>query len=63
MKLNTQAVNLAIVLSLSTIAAASWAHGLNSVTLSITALLILGGVAQTLPVRARLRRFRHNRSW
>jgi hypothetical protein len=51
MKLNKQAVNLTIVLSLLTVAVYSWAQGLNNVTLSITALLILGGLAQRLAVR------------
>ena len=52
MKLNTQAVNLAIVLSLLTVAADSWGRGLNNVSLSITALLILGGLAQMLAVKS-----------
>lgn len=51
MKINTQAVNLAIVLCLLTVAADSWSRGLNNVSLSITAVLILGGLAQMLPVK------------
>lgn len=52
MKLNTRAVDLTIVLSLLTIAADSWGRGLNNVTLSITALLILGGLVQMLAARS-----------
>lgn len=51
MKLNKQAINLTIVLTLLTVAVYSWAHGLNNVTFSITALLILGGLVHMLTVR------------
>jgi predicted phage tail protein len=52
MKLNKQAVNLAVMLLLLTVAADSWAHGLNSVTIPVTALIILGGLVQMLAVKS-----------
>lgn len=52
MKLNTQAVNLTIVLSLLTIVVDSWARGFNNVTLALTALLIVGSLVQTLAVKS-----------
>lgn len=51
MKLNTQAINLTLVLILLTVAVHSWAQGLQNITLPITALLILGGLAQMLTIR------------
>lgn len=48
MKLNKQAINLTIVLTLLTVAVYSWAYGLNNISLSLTALLTLGGLAQML---------------
>ncbi len=51
MKLNKQAINLTIALTLLTVAVYSWTHGLNNITLLTTALLILGGLAQMLTAR------------
>jgi hypothetical protein len=51
MKLNKHVVNLTIVLALLTVAVYGWANGLNNVTLSITVLLILGGLVHMLTVR------------
>lgn len=51
MKLNKQAINLTIVFTLLTVAVYSWANELNHISLSITTLLILGGLAQMLTVR------------
>jgi hypothetical protein len=51
MKLNEHAVNLTIVLTLLTVAVYGWANGLNNVTLSISALIILGGLAHMLMLR------------
>ncbi len=51
MKLNKHVVKLTIVLTLLTVAVYGWANVLNNVALSITTLLILGGLAQLLTVR------------
>jgi hypothetical protein len=51
MKLNKHAVNLTIVITLLTVAVHSWANGLNNATLSITALIILNGLAYMLTVK------------
>lgn len=51
MKLNKHAVNLTMVITLLTVAVHGWANGLNNVTLSITGLIILNGLAHMLTVK------------